>query len=50
MTPRTLESVIRLASAHAKLRLSRKVDARDVKNAKEIMNVVLRKEPELKQR
>lgn len=41
VTARTLETVIRLASAHAKLRLSESVDVLDVENANELLNYVL---------
>eukprot|EP00210_Caulerpa_lentillifera_P000182 g177.t1 len=41
ITPRTLETIIRLSTAHAKLRLSVKVERVDVDQAKAILNVVL---------
>lgn len=41
ITPRTLETVIRLSTAHAKLRLSPRVEKVDVDQAKSILNVVL---------
>ncbi|GMH38372.1 hypothetical protein BSKO_06256 [Bryopsis sp. KO-2023] len=50
VTPRALESLVRLATAHAKLRLSGVVQAVDVSQAIDIMNVVLRNEPDLQQK
>lgn len=39
VTPRTVESLIRLAKAHAKARFSKIVEAQDVKTAVELINV-----------
>lgn len=44
MTARTLETLIRLATAHAKARLSPKVQERDAKVAEEILRFALYKE------
>ncbi|KAG8934037.1 MCM DNA helicase complex subunit [Tulasnella sp. 417] len=44
LTPRTLETLIRLASAHAKARLSAKVEASDAEAAHEILRFALFKE------
>ncbi|KAK6346821.1 MCM DNA helicase complex subunit [Orbilia brochopaga] len=44
MTARTLETLIRLSTAHAKARLSRKVEERDAKAAEEILRYALFKE------
>lgn len=44
MTARTLETLIRLATAHAKARLSLKVDERDAIAAEEILRFALFKE------
>lgn len=44
MTARTLETLIRLATAHAKARLSTKVESADAKQAEEIMRFALFRE------
>lgn len=44
MTARTLETLIRLATAHAKARLSPKVQAKDAQVAEEILRFALFKE------
>ncbi|KAK4553775.1 MCM DNA helicase complex subunit [Recurvomyces mirabilis] len=44
MTPRTLETLIRLASAHAKARLSNKVEEKDAEVAQGILRFALFKE------
>lgn len=44
ITARTLETIIRLATAHAKLRLSQTIDVRDVEVAEELMRFSLFKE------
>ena len=44
LTPRTLETLIRLATAHAKSRLSTKVEERDAEAAEEILRFALFKE------
>lgn len=44
LTPRTLETLIRLATAHAKARLSKKVEERDAEAAEEILRFALFKE------
>ena len=44
MTARTLETLIRLATAHAKARLSPKIQARDAQAAEEILTYALFKE------
>lgn len=44
LTPRTLETLIRLATAHAKARLSTKVEERDAEAAEEILRFALFKE------
>lgn len=44
MTARTLETLIRLSTAHAKARLSNKVDKKDAKAAAEILRVAMFKE------
>jgi DNA replication licensing factor MCM3 len=44
MTARTLETLIRLATAHAKARLSNRVDPRDAEAAEEILRFALFKE------
>jgi DNA replication licensing factor MCM3 len=44
MTVRTLETIIRLATAHAKARLSNRVEGRDVEVAEEILKFALFKE------
>lgn len=50
MTARTLETLIRLATAHAKARLSPKVEEADAKQAEEIMRFALFKEVPRRQR
>ena len=50
MTARTLETLIRLATAHAKARLSSKVEEADAKQAEEIMRFALFKEVPKRQR
>lgn len=44
MTPRTLETLIRLSTAHAKARLSNRVDEKDAKAAESILRFALFKE------
>lgn len=44
VTPRTLETLIRLATAHAKARLSTRVEKRDAKVARELIQYCLYKE------
>lgn len=44
ITPRTLETLIRLSSAHAKIRLSQTVEHKDVKVAEELIRFSLFKE------
>ncbi|TPX35856.1 hypothetical protein SmJEL517_g01730 [Synchytrium microbalum] len=44
ITPRTLETLIRLSSAHAKARLSNKVEEQDAEAAKELLQYALFKE------
>lgn len=44
MTARTLETLIRLSTAHAKARLSNKVEQKDAKAAAEILRVAMFKE------
>ena len=41
VTARTLESLIRLATAHARIRLSEIIDIQDVEKAKSIMDIVM---------
>ncbi|KAF8225807.1 MCM-domain-containing protein [Tricholoma matsutake] len=50
LTARTLETLIRLATAHAKARLSPKVEEADAKQAEEIMRFALFKEVPRRQR
>ncbi|KAK0233269.1 MCM2/3/5 family-domain-containing protein [Armillaria fumosa] len=50
LTARTLETLIRLATAHAKARLSVKVEQQDAKQAEEIMRFALFKEVPKRQR
>ncbi|KAK0208392.1 ATP dependent DNA helicase [Desarmillaria ectypa] len=50
LTARTLETLIRLATAHAKARLSVKVEHQDAKQAEEIMRFALFKEVPKRQR
>jgi len=50
LTARTLETLIRLATAHAKARLSNKVEEADAKQAEEIMRFALFKEVPKRQR
>lgn len=50
MTARTLETLIRLATAHAKARLSTKVEEADAKQAEEVMRFALFKEVPKRQR
>lgn len=50
MTARTLETLIRLATAHAKARLSPKVEEADANQAEEIMRFALFKEVPRRQR
>lgn len=50
MTARTLETLIRLATAHAKARLSSKVEEADAKQAEEVMRFALFKEVPKRQR
>ncbi|KAG6868555.1 hypothetical protein C0993_001251 [Termitomyces sp. T159_Od127] len=50
LTARTLETLIRLATAHAKARLSTKVEEADAKQAEEIMRFALFKEVPKRQR
>lgn len=47
VTARTLESIIRISSASAKLRLSQLIEPTDVEVAKEILDHVLRKEQDI---
>jgi DNA replication licensing factor MCM3 len=44
ITPRTLETLIRLSTAHAKARLSNRVDEKDAKNAEAILRFAMFKE------
>ncbi|KAJ5106476.1 DNA replication licensing factor mcm3 [Penicillium angulare] len=44
ITPRTLETLIRLATAHAKARLSNRVDDKDAKHAEAILRFAMFKE------
>ena len=44
VTPRTLETLIRLATAHAKARLSNRVDEKDAKRAEAILRFAMYKE------
>ncbi|KAF2109896.1 DNA replication licensing factor MCM3 [Lophiotrema nucula] len=44
ITPRTLETLIRLATAHAKARLSKRVEQKDAENAEQILRFALFKE------
>ncbi|KAJ5654472.1 DNA replication licensing factor mcm3 [Penicillium lividum] len=44
ITPRTLETLIRLATAHAKARLSNRVDEKDAKHAEAILRFAMFKE------
>lgn len=44
ITPRTLETLIRLSTAHAKARLSNRVDERDAENAEAILRFAMFKE------
>ncbi|KAJ5231701.1 uncharacterized protein N7469_006289 [Penicillium citrinum] len=46
ITPRTLETLIRLSTAHAKARLSNRVDEKDAKHAEAIMRFAMFKEVE----
>jgi DNA replication licensing factor MCM3 len=50
LTARTLETLIRLATAHAKARLASKVEERDARQAEEIMRFALFKEVPKRQR
>lgn len=50
MTARTLETLIRLATAHAKARLASKVEGQDARRAEEIMRFALFKEVPKRQR
>lgn len=50
LTARTLETLIRLATAHAKARLSPKVESVDAKQAEEIMRFALFREVPKRQR
>ncbi|KAF9452593.1 MCM-domain-containing protein [Macrolepiota fuliginosa MF-IS2] len=50
LTARTLETLIRLATAHAKTRLSSKVEEKDARQAEEIMRFALFKEVPKRQR
>lgn len=50
VTARTLETLIRLATAHAKVRLSSTVQAKDAKVAKEMMKYVLWKDVKERER
>jgi DNA replication licensing factor MCM3 len=50
LTARTLETLIRLATAHAKARLSPKVEEADAKQAEEIMRFALFREVPRRQR
>ncbi|PPQ92662.1 hypothetical protein CVT25_013969 [Psilocybe cyanescens] len=50
LTARTLETLIRLSTAHAKARLSAKVEHRDAKQAEEIMRFALFREVPKRQR
>lgn len=50
VTPRTLETLIRLATAHAKARLSNRVDKRDAKVAQQLVEFCLYKEVKKKKK
>lgn len=50
VTPRTLETLIRLATAHAKVRLSTRVDKRDAKIAQQLVEYCLYKEVKKKRK